>query len=117
MVFKTTKKAVMDGYYKIISIGYCDLQNLLYTKSRIAYTSGVYGWNADVYDFGSVAIVTGYRPFGNVSVDYATVQQYDELAEKINCNYKIPYDERKELVNMLLEEFILNVADVRAIEI
>lgn len=117
MVFKTTKKAVTNGYYKVVSIGYADLQNLLYFRNRVAYTSGVYGWNADVYDFGNVAIVTGYRPFGNVSVNFDMVKQYDDTAREIACNYKIPYDERKELVNMLLEEFILSVADVRAIEI
>ncbi len=117
MVFNVTRKEVMAGYYRVISIGYCDLQDLLYFRNRIAYTSGVYGWNADIYDFGNVAIVTGYRPFGNVSVQYETVKQYNDTAREIACNYKIPYDERKELVNMLLEEFILSVADVKAIEI
>lgn len=64
---KTTKKAVEANFIKIIRVGYCDLQTLLGSARRHGYTSGVYGWNADIYDVGGgVAIVTGYRPFGKV---------------------------------------------------
>lgn len=67
MKHKTTEKAIEQNYYKIIKVGYCNLQYLLQYEEPVAYTSGVYGWNADVYDFGNIAIVTGYRPFGNIS--------------------------------------------------
>lgn len=105
MKFKTTQKAVKEGYRNIIRIGYCDLQYLLYYKNPVAYTSGGYGWNADIYDVGcGVAICTGYRPFGNVKIDYELVREYDEKAEKIICNLKI--ENAKEELDKLLKEFL-----------
>lgn len=61
MKFKSTKRDIMANYGNIIKVDYCDLQNLLKYESPIAYTAGVYGWNADIYDFGGIAICTGYR--------------------------------------------------------
>ena len=49
MKYKTTVKALRDGACNLRSAGYCDLQYLLTNHSPIAYTSGVYGWNFDVY--------------------------------------------------------------------
>lgn len=62
-----TRKFVVGGFTNIIAVPYCALQDLLKFESPIWYTSGVYGWNADVYivDFYT-CIVTGYRPFGNI---------------------------------------------------
>lgn len=105
MKFKTTKKAVKDGYWKCISVGYCDLQYLLQFKSPVAYTCGVYGWNADIYDFGNIAIVTGYRPFG-IHIDYDIVRKYNDLAKDFISDYNIDYEERKRRADALLEDFI-----------
>ena len=45
--------------------GYCDLQEELSILEPNAYTCGVYGWNADLYELPyNFVIVTGYRPFG-----------------------------------------------------
>lgn len=66
MKYKTTKKAVMNGYAHIVRTGYCALQEALSGIAPTAYTTGVNGWNADIYDFGPYAIVTGYRPFGDI---------------------------------------------------
>lgn len=41
MKYKTTAKELKEGYYKIISVGYCDLQSLLSYKSPIAYSKGI----------------------------------------------------------------------------
>ena len=109
MKYKTTQKAVRNGYWKTIVIGYCDAQHLLAHKSANAYTCGVYGWNADIYDFDNIAIVTGYRPFGNVHPDYNTIREYEKRAEAAD-DWNVPYDERKRNVNAILEEFIDKVA-------
>ena len=82
MKFKTTKKAVNEGYGTRIEIGYADLQFLLKYKDPAAYTTRTEGWGADIYDFGNVAIVTGYAPFGNFRPDYDMVHRYDKAAEK-----------------------------------
>lgn len=101
MKFKTTKRDVMNGFARVISVGYCDMQDLLRYKNPVAYTCGVYGWNADIYDMGAgTAIVTGYRPFGNVKMDYSIVREYEKTAGDI------PYsdDMREEKTNYLLKE-------------
>ena len=84
MKYKTTTKAVKEGYYHIIPVGYCELQSLLKYKRPNAYTCGVYGWNYDVYDIGGRAIVTGYRgmPSKNVkNVSYTIAKKYEQLSE------------------------------------
>ena len=83
MKYKTTAKEVRDGYYKIISVGYCELQGLLSYKSPVAYTRGLYGWNFDVYDIDGVAICTGYRgmPSKNSTTDYKLVREYEAKAD------------------------------------
>jgi hypothetical protein len=83
MKYKTTAKALRNGYYTIISAGYCDLQCLLSYKSPVAYSAGVYGWNFDVYEFDGVAICTGYRsmPEKNTKADYKLIREYEALAQ------------------------------------
>ena len=83
MKYKTTAKAVRQGYHCIISAGYCDLQGLLSNKSPVAYSCGVYGWNFDVYDIDGVAIATGYRgmPSQNSKADYKLIREYEKRSE------------------------------------
>lgn len=108
MKYKTTQKAIKENYSKIIKVGYCDLQNLLNFKSPIAYTCGKYGWNADIYDIGGVAIVTGYRSFGNIEPDYNTCRKYENKTEELRCS-NIDYDKRIEQLNEMIIEFIKEV--------
>lgn len=105
MKFKTTKKAIMNGYPRVLSVGYCDLQFLLYYKSPIAYTSGVNGWGADIYQItDSFAIATGYSPFGNIKSDYEFNKRIETQAEKIVHDYKTPFEERQKMLDYLLEK-------------
>lgn len=83
MKFRTTQKAIKENYSTIIEVGYCDLQHLLNFKTPMAYTCGGSGWYADIYDIDGVAIVTGYRPFGNINPDYDTCKEYDRKAEEL----------------------------------
>lgn len=107
MKFKTTKKAIMANYGNIIKVGYCNLQNLLKYESPVAYTAGVYGWNADIYDFGGVAIVTGYRPFGNICPNWEITDKYEKEAKDIYNTYK--YDDRIGALKVLQKKFIAEV--------
>lgn len=83
MKYKTTAKAIKEGYYKIINVGYCELQSLLSYKSPVSYASGYYGWNFDVYDIDGIAIVTGYRgmPSKNSKADYKLIREYEENSQ------------------------------------
>ena len=83
MKYKTTAKELKEGYYKIISAGYCDLQSLLSYKSPVAYSKGIYGWNFDVYDIDGVAIATGYRgmPSKHSKNDYKLMREFEEKSK------------------------------------
>lgn len=107
MKFKTTKKAIMNNYRYILNVGYCDLQHLLKYKSPIAYTCGVYGWNADIYQVNSnFAICTGYRPFGNVKSNYSYNKVKEHYAETILHAHDVPYEDKKKYIETALQELI-----------
>lgn len=108
MKFKTTKKAVNEGYNNIICVGYADLHYLLNQLEPTAYTAGVYGWNADIYNINGKMLVTGYRPFGNIKPDYDIVHKYNMMAKDIIHDTK-DYTECKEKLNNLINEFIEEV--------
>jgi len=84
MNYKTTKKAVMNGYSNVIYTGYCDLQHLLNYESVSAHTERAEGWGADIYHISAnTCIVTGYAPFGNIHPSYDIVKKYDDTAAEI----------------------------------
>lgn len=110
MKFKTTKKAIMANFSKIICVPYCELQFLLKYESPIAYTAGVYGWNADIYDFNGATIVTGYRPFGNICPDRQIIEKYEKEAGNIchNYSYEEGHKALRELQKKFMEEVLKN---------
>jgi len=108
MKFKTTKKAISNGYNKIIKIGYCGAQNLLAYEDTIAYSTGQYGWACDYFDINGILISTGYSPIGS-QVDYDLITKYEDLARDIRSNYNLSWDERKQAVQDLLRQFVAEV--------
>lgn len=108
MKTKTTKKATEKRYDVIISVGYCNLQRLLQSKTPKSYTFSALGWDADIYDINGIAIVTGYRPFGNIKPDYDTCRKYEVKAEKLRYS-DIEIEKRKQQLNELIAEFIKEV--------
>ena len=105
MKYKTTRKAVVAGSYNLVFAGYCDLQNLLRCHDAIAYTSGVYGWNFDVYKVHGLTICTGYR--GMLGKRLEGIAEAEEKAMNILAweNKDMTYDEKREAVEELLHEF------------
>ena len=82
MKTKTTKKAIMSAFENVIRVGYCDLQKALKWREPNFYTSGVYGWNADVYVIDcDTVIVTGYRPFGNIELSRSVIDALNYCTE------------------------------------
>lgn len=108
MKYKTTQKAIRNGYDNVICVGYCSLQYLLNCSSADAYTTRREGWGADIYDFGNTAIVTGYAPFGNIRPPYDVTKQYDDKARAI-CDEFWDWDEREKRLDALIAEFIEEV--------
>lgn len=81
---RTTMKHIKQNYEKIIKVGYCGLQNFLKHETPKYYTAGVYGWNADIYVFGDIALVTGYRPFGNIKIGSEIIERIEEKSKISN---------------------------------
>lgn len=108
MKFKTTQKAIKNGYENVIGVSYCALQRLLSCESEIAYTTRIEGWGADIYQFGNTAIVTGYSPFGNIRPGYEVNQRYEQKAMAATDGiYK--WNEKKAILNELIKEYIKEV--------
>ena len=110
MKVKTTKKAVLGHYNKIICVPYCCLQSLLSCESPVAYTARREGWAADIYDMGGgVAIVTGYSPFGGVRPSRELLARYDTAAKKICEYYSFDYGKCKARLRGAIREFMEGV--------
>lgn len=110
MKTKATMK-VTNVYDHVIAIGYCGAQFLLRFQNPTFYNAGVYGWNNDIYTNlpNDTCIVTGYRNLRGIHPDYDLLKEYENQAERIACDWDIPYEERVEKVNDLLKQFILTV--------
>lgn len=100
-----TRKYVCSSFTNIICIPYCRLQDLLRYESPHFFTSGIYGWNADVYmiDFDT-CIVTGNRPFGNIRPAYELTDVFNRTAQKADTPKKC-----KDLLNAYVKEVLSNV--------
>ena len=104
---KITRKEV-KRFKNIISIGYCELANLLYFKNPDYYNTGVYGWNYNGYIINyDTIIITGYRPVnGNISIDRNISKKFDEEARKIIINKNISFEDKEKQINVLINLFI-----------
>lgn len=103
MKFKTTRKAIVNGASRLVSVGYCDLQTLLRNHSPIAYTCGVYGWNFDVYEVYGLTICTGYRNMPGRRAN--NISEYESRAREIMRDDSLTWEQRDEEIEKLLEEF------------
>lgn len=83
MSIQTTQREATRRNDLCISVGYCDLWHTLKecADGKDAYTAGVYGWNADIYEFDTFAIVTGYRPFGKDILSYKFCRKWEKKAQ------------------------------------
>lgn len=100
-----TRKFICNNFDNIISVPYCGLHYLLRYERPRWFTSGIYGWNADVYmiDFNT-CIVTGYRPFGNIRPTYALTDVFNRTAQKADTPEKC-----RDLLKAFVKEVLSNV--------
>lgn len=106
MKFRTTQKAIRDGYAKIYRCGYGDLQNLFRHTDAIAYTCGLYGWNFDVYDVGGVAITTGFRGMLGERIPSELIRKYESKAKKAIERANFDYKKTRSALDKLIAKFI-----------
>lgn len=112
MKYKTTRKAIINGSLNIKKAGYCNLQHLLYNHQPIAYTSGVYGWNFDVYEVYGLTICTGYRNMPGERLEH--ISEYEKKARAILEDYENPaykdvkgWEKKTAKLEKLLKEFCI----------
>ena len=108
MKFKTSKKEIKNGYYTIISVGYCQLQNLLKGRNPVAYSTRAEGWACDYYDIDGVCICEGYSPISSQNCNdlpYDRIKEYETKAEAISGDFG-SWADVKVALNDLLNEFI-----------
>ena len=108
MKYKATRKELKDGYYHIIGISYCNAQYLLDFENAESYCSGKTGWSCDNYNINGVLVSTGYNYISNknTSYDYEKLREYNQKAEEIRLNYHMKWEDQKEQIRKLLNEFI-----------
>ena len=102
---KATKKEMKQNY-KILGIGYCDLQYLLSYQKPVAYSSSrMYGWLCDYYNINGVIISTGYNHIDtkNMKDDYALVKEYEQKARKLSQSILQTKKVAKEVNKLLFE--------------
>lgn len=108
MKFKITRRELKENY-RCVAVGYCDLQYLLHYCSPIAYNSGVYGWNYDVYTFEqystNIAICEGYRGYPGIPIDYNIYIKYEAKAKEIIYGDS-PCQLQKANLNHLIRDFL-----------
>lgn len=79
-----TRKWVYNNFDNIICAPYCSLQELLKDMRPSWYTSGLYGWNADIYIVDmNTCIVTGHRPFGDIKPPHDILALYDNSVDSV----------------------------------
>lgn len=97
-------KVTKNNLYKPMAAGYCELQCLLRYRDPFGYNSGVYGWNYDAYFVHGVTICTGYRNIPGKRLKQC--KEYNDKAREVIENSALTYDEKRERVENLLDEFI-----------
>lgn len=98
-------KSEMKKNYRILGVGYCDMQYLLNYQTPISYSCGVYGWACDYYYIDDVVISTGYSYIDskNMKDNHALIREYDRKARELNS---------REEVNKLLFELVEKLKEV-----
>lgn len=109
MKCKVSKKDVLRNYTKdyIITLGYCDLEEVLSYFNPFAYSSGVYGWSCDYYEFKGYCISTGYAPIDGLRVTYE-FKEFLRAEFKVKTKHLCKYEDKRKvaekILSMLIEE-------------
>ena len=105
MKMEMTRNQIADlPVDKIVTVGACELQDLLSGVDPIGYNAGICGWNYDLYVIGDVCILTGYLVLKKYP-RAAKVEEYEREAHKIASSKMLSLSIISEL-NKLREAFI-----------
>ena len=112
-----TRKEALRKYEEIVSFPYAVVQHLLALESRDHYTTGVYGWNCDIYNLQgmgqNLVISTGYRPIGiEVKGTRELAKEYNDRAREIDRYDYNTYEHYIEAMEENLNDFINAVSEL-----
>lgn len=116
MKLRATKKEIKQDSYRVLAVGYCDLQYLLRGCEPFAYSCGVYGWCCDYYDLYNgryrLTISTGYSPLSSQNIPkekeakkWDIFQRYESKARKI-VNTCGSWEQTQKKLQKLVDAFI-----------
>lgn len=109
MKIHITNPTIKSHYNKTIVIPYCDAQYLLRFQTPLYYNAGLYGWNFDGYHIDhNTIIVTGYRNMYGITPDRELLKGYEQKAKNVLETVR-NYEDKRDIVNMYLAEFIKEV--------
>ena len=88
MKVKVSRKQIKDNFKNVYVMDETKANTIFYGQSPAYYTSGVYGWNCDVYIINEdTAVTVGYRPFGDCLPE-AIEKDMFQKAKKIEWSSK-----------------------------
>lgn len=110
-MIKATREAILKKYNYTIFVPVSEFDFMTYYEPYKYYIINNLGWEASVYEFGNIAIITGTKPFGKYQPDYNLYSRYNRIASRIihdlMCN--ITESQGKEITRFLIKEFIKEV--------
>lgn len=116
MKLNITRKHAKALGLPIIELGYCEIQRLLDIAGYepTYYTSGVYGWNSDLYvihlkDGRTAIICTGYRPFGTVEPTSGMRRRIHETNERPDKWRGRNWERRKSDAQRVIDEMVTEI--------
>ena len=114
---KTTRRFLANNY-NCKTVGYCDLWHLFRNFDGITYyTSGVYGWNFDAFCYGNKCLTTGYRGMIGDRVNSDIISKYENRAKEILNDCNTSYQDKKPVLDQLIEDFFNEAFWVNKIQI
>ena len=122
MKLKASKKEIKENSYRILSVGYCDIQYLMRSKEPFSYCCGYLGWYCDNYEITTdkhrLVISTGYSPISDQNISknilknkYNIIKKYEDKARKINLNTTGGWDVIKKKLDKLVNKFVDEICE------
>lgn len=108
MAFKVTRTSIQANYSNIYYVGYCEMYHLLGAFRKVGFTSGIYGWNYNVYEIDiDTCVLTGYRGMFGKRIPSEKYSKLETKAKTIYCdrNNNLSYDKRQAKIRKMALKF------------
>lgn len=102
---------ITKHFKHVYRCGYCDLHYIMRDTEPRYYNYGIYGWNCDIYTYGSIAITTGYRNMRGDRIPDNILEEYTNNAKQIieeyhNSSNYMTYEEYRKKMDINIDNFM-----------